>query len=167
MRQLYEELEGKDSEGWKRCNEDLLNINDIQLKRRAGKYRDFFEQNNEKLTSIFFSQGKEKEGDDNIGRIRNDLGRVFTNDKDREKYIRNFYSNLYKRRIDRLIEIEDFLGRDRIDNQIIRSRKLTYLEKNSLERMVTIEELKKSLDKSNMNPACGWDGVSYFLIKQY
>ena len=102
-----------------------------------------------------------------IGRIRDDSGRVFTNDKDREKYIRNFYSNLYKRRIDRLIEIEDFLGRDRIDNQIIRSRKLTDLEKNSLERMVTIEELKKSLAKSNMNPACGWDGVSHFLIKRY
>ena len=66
MRQLYEELEGKDSEGWKRCNEDLLNINDIQLKRRAGNNHDFFEQNNEKPTSIFFSLGKDKEGDDNI-----------------------------------------------------------------------------------------------------
>ena len=83
MRQLY----GNWREKTRRVGKGVMRINDIQLKRRAGKYRDFFEQNNEKPTSIFFSLGKDKEGDDNICRIRNDLGRVFTNDKDREKYI--------------------------------------------------------------------------------
>ena len=57
MRNLREKIQ--------RVGKGVMRINDIQLKRRAGKYRDFFEQNNEKPTSIFFSLGKDKEGDDN------------------------------------------------------------------------------------------------------
>ena len=53
MKNMYEELEGKNSEGWKRCNDDILELNDRDLKRRAGKYREFFEQNNEKPTGVF------------------------------------------------------------------------------------------------------------------
>ena len=37
MKNMYEELEGKNSEGWKRCNDDILELNDRDLKRRAGK----------------------------------------------------------------------------------------------------------------------------------
>ena len=57
MRNLREKIQ--------RVGKGVMRINDIQLKRRAGKYRDFFEQNNEKPSSIFFSLGKDKEGDDN------------------------------------------------------------------------------------------------------
>ena len=46
-------------------NDDILELNDRDLKRRAGKYREFFEQNNEKPTGVFFNLGKEKDGDDN------------------------------------------------------------------------------------------------------
>ena len=51
---MYELMDGINSEGWKRINEEILVLNDNDLKRRAGKYREFFEQNNEKPTSIFF-----------------------------------------------------------------------------------------------------------------
>ena len=51
-------------EGWKRVNEEILEMNDRDLKRRAGKFREFFEQNNEKPASIFYRLGKEKGGDD-------------------------------------------------------------------------------------------------------
>ena len=69
--------------------------------------------------------------------------------------------------MDRLLEIEEFLeGRE--NGQLnIDGRKLTDVEKESLEGGVTLNELEKSLGKSNMNSACGWDGVSYFVIKRY
>ena len=51
---MYKLLDGINSEGWKRINEEILVLNDNDLKRRAGKYREFFEPNNEKPTSIFF-----------------------------------------------------------------------------------------------------------------
>ena len=40
------------------------------------------------------------------------------------------------------------------------------MENLSLEGKVTLEELEKSLEKSNMKSACGWDGVSYSMIKK-
>ena len=81
MKIMYEELEGKNSEGWKRCNDDILELNDRDLKRRAGRYREFFEQNNEKPTGVFFNLGKEKDGDENTERIKNDNGEKFENCK--------------------------------------------------------------------------------------
>ena len=51
--------------------------------------------------------------------------------------------------------------------RITNSRKLADLERDSLEGWVTLNELEKLLEKSNMNSLCGWDGVSYFVIKKY
>ena len=95
MKTMYEEMEGKNSEGWKRCNDDILELNDRDLKRRAGRYREFFEQNNEKQTGIFFNLGKEKDGDDNTERIKNENGENFENCKQRCEYIRRYYEKLY------------------------------------------------------------------------
>ena len=78
-------------------NDDILELNDRDLKRRAGKYREFFEQNNEKPTGVFFNLGKEKDGDDNTERIKNENGDTFENSKQRGEYIRWYYENLYKK----------------------------------------------------------------------
>ena len=39
---MYEMVGEKNSEGWKRVNEEILELNDRDLKRRAGKFREFF-----------------------------------------------------------------------------------------------------------------------------
>ena len=91
---LYEQLDGVNSEGWKRVNEDILTLNDRDLKRRAGKYREFFEQNNEKPTSIFYRLGKEKNGDDDTAQIRENDGKVFESNSRREEHISKFYESL-------------------------------------------------------------------------
>ena len=62
----------------------------------------------------------------------------------REKHINDFYGQLYKKRLDRLISIEDFLAREGGDAEI-QSKKLSDMEKMSLEGKVTLEELEKSL----------------------
>ena len=58
------------------------------------------EQNNEKPTGIFFSLGKEKDGDDNTERIRDDEGKKFGSSKQRGEYIRTYDNNVYKKKID-------------------------------------------------------------------
>ena len=78
--------------------------------------------------------------------------------------IRRYYETLYKKKVDRLLEIEDFLGGGAVGLQIKNNRRLTNVERDSLEGQVTLNELEKSLEKSNMNSSCGWDGVSYFVI---
>ena len=72
---------------------------------------------------------------------------------------------MYKKKSDRLFEIEDFLGGGAVGLQIKNNRRLTDLERDSLKGRVTLNELEKSLEKSNMNSSCGWDRVSYFVIK--
>ena len=128
-------------------------MDDLKVKRRAGKFREFLENNNERPTKIFFRLGKEKGGDDDITQIRDDRGVAFVDGKQREKYINDFYGQLYKKRLDRLISIEDFLDRAG-DDADIQSKKLSEGERRSLEGKVTLDELEKSLAKSNMNSAC-------------
>ena len=162
---LYEQLEGVNSEGWKRVNEEILTLNDRDLKRRAGKYREFFEQNNEKPTSIFYRLGKEKNGDDDISQIRDNDGKVFESNSKREEHVSKFYENLYKKRIDNIMGIEDFLANGDVGNVAVEGKKLTIAESDGLEGEVTLGELTVALNKSNMNSSCGWDGISYWLIK--
>ena len=166
LREMYEILEGKNSPGWIESSEAILQMDDEKLKCRAGKFREFFDNNNEKPTSFFFRLGKEKSGDDDLTQIRDNEGKPFKGNEGREKHINDFYGNLYKKRLDRLIEIEDFLEREEIEGQGV-LKKLTEDEKLTLEGQVTVGELEKSLEKSNMNSACGWDGVSYWMIKKY
>jgi hypothetical protein len=139
----------------------------LDLKRRAGKFREFFNSNNERPTKMFCRLGKEKCGDDDTEQIRDSDGKNFKNSNDRGKYIGDFYSNLYKKRVDNLLRIEDYLGADTCNREKNLSKKLTEEEKQSLEGEITITELAKSLEKSNMNSAGGWDGVNYAIIKKY
>ena len=131
------------------------------------KYREFFEQNNEKPTSIFYRLGKEKNGDDDISQIRDNDGKVFESNSKREEHVSKFYENLYKKRIDNIMGIEDFLANGDVGNVAVEGKKLTIAESDGLEGEVTLGELTVALNKSNMNSSCGWDGISYWLIKKY
>ena len=97
---MYEILEGKNSPGWIESNEAILQMDDEKLKCRAGKFSDFFENNNEKPTSLFFRLGKEKSGNDDLTQIRDNEGKAVKGKEEREKHINNFYGNLYKKRLD-------------------------------------------------------------------
>ena len=87
--------------------------------------------------------------------------------KKRDEHISKFYGELYKKRLDTLISIEDFLANGQNENGNYEGKKLSARECDSLEGDITLDELTTALNKSNMNSACGWDGVSYWLIKKY
>ena len=59
------------------------------------------------------------------------------------------------------------MANGRQGNVDLGERKLSVAEQLSLEGRVTLGELTLALNKSNMNSACGWDGVSYWLLKKY
>jgi hypothetical protein len=63
--------------------------------------------------------------------IRDDAGNVFLCDKDREAYITNFYSMLYRKDDGVGGSIEDFLGEHICQHPLVRNSKLNNLEKYS------------------------------------
>jgi hypothetical protein len=55
------------------------------------------------------------------------------------------------------------------ENAYIRAngKKVEEETRDSLEGEITLEELKKSLDSSNLNSSPGWDGVSYKFLRTF
>jgi hypothetical protein len=102
-----------------------------------------------------------------MSQIRNDGNRPFGSGSEREKYITDFYSRIYKKRLDNLMRIEEFLhsGDEGVD--WIESKKLNDDERGELEQEITMDELKKALDGSNFESSSGWDGVTFRAIKKY
>jgi hypothetical protein len=45
-----------------------------------------------------------------MSQIRNERGEKFKTEDERGAHISEFYSNIYKKRLDNIISIEDFLG---------------------------------------------------------
>ena len=94
---LVENLHGKESLEYRELERGYCDLLTRDLKRRAGKYKEFFEQNNEKPTRAFFRIGRTKNLDDNTKAIKNDNGEDFENEAARGKYIGETYGKLYKK----------------------------------------------------------------------
>jgi hypothetical protein len=79
--------------------ETLLRYDDVKLKERATKFRDFLDCNNERTTKAFCRLSKEGGFSDDLSQIRDEQGGDFDNMADRGEHIRKFYENLYKKKI--------------------------------------------------------------------
>ncbi len=149
------------------CRRELLRFDDMDLKNRAGKFRDFLIENNEKATGAFCRLNKEGGVNDDIEQIKGPDVLDFANNGERGKHIGEFYSGLYKRNLDYLLSIEEFLQGDRVDEEWVEDRKLTEEEKISLEGEITEAELEKALETSNLKSTSGWDGLSFKVLKKF
>jgi hypothetical protein len=147
--------------------EHLLRFDDILLKERATKFREFLDANNEQATKAFCRLSKEGGLNDDLSQIKNSDGEAFGSDQQRGDYIKTFYENLYRKRLDVLLSVEDFLGNETAGADWVRNRKLSDAEKNELEGLVTLDELQKAFDESNFNSSSGWDGMSYRVIGKF
>jgi exonuclease III len=147
--------------------EHLLRFDDILLKERATKFREFLDANNEQATKAFCRLSKEGGINDDLSQIKNSDGEAFGSDQQRGDYIKTFYENLYRKRLDTLLSVEDFLGNETGGADWVRNRKLSQAEKNELEGLVTLDELQKAFDESNLNSSSGWDGMSYRVIGKF
>ncbi len=150
---------GFDSEQTENCIKDLNNFDNEQLKDKANKYKDFLIKNNEKPTKAFCLLGKENNLSDDMNKIKKANGEEFNTKDERKEYIANYYSNLYKKKLDNIIGIEDFLdGIEDTDIAWINNQKLNEEEKLSLENNINFEEIKKGYGRqqSRQQLRVGW-----------
>jgi len=156
--------------GSEQANDSIRELNifdNNELRERATKYREFVMNTDEKPSRAFCLLGKENNMLDDMDQIKNGEGIAFGNNNERKEYIRKYYENLYKKKLDNIIRIEEFLGVDVMNKEWLDNRKLSEEEKNSLEGDVTLDELLKALKSSNLNSSNGWDGVSYQVLQKF
>jgi hypothetical protein len=156
---------GENSQQRYEASEAILRFDDIILRNKATKFREFLDINNEKSTRAFCRLSKEGGTCDDLTQIKDDRGNNFSTEKERGVHITGFYSKIYKKRLDNLIRIEDFIGRE-ITEDWIRDKQLSEEEKANIEGIVTMEEVKKALDGSNFGSSSGWDGITFKVIRK-
>jgi len=160
-------LFGRESDQVADAIQELNKFDDEILKENANKYRDFFYKNNEKPSKAFCLLGRENNMMDDTDQIKNKDGIAFQTNKERAEYMKGYYEGLYKKRLDNLIKIEDFLTNGVCEQEWVRDRKLSADEQQSLEGVITMDELTKAMKGSNLQSSNGWDGISYVVLKNY
>ncbi len=95
---------GRESEQFYNATRELNFFDDQLLKEKANKYQDFICKNNERPTRAFCLLGKESNVVDDITLIKDENNLPFLNEKARSTYIKGYYSDLYKKRIDNFIK---------------------------------------------------------------
>jgi hypothetical protein len=127
--------------------------------------------NAEKPTPMFLNLAKKTKTNQKLENVKKPDGTPFTCNKDRENYIVDYYSSLYKKpdgeRLDYDGCIDEFLGQDICSHRLVLNSKLTETEKIELDLPLTIDEIDKSLEKANMRSAPGIDGISNVLLSRY
>ena len=105
-----------------------------------------------------------------MSKIKKDNGTNFGTDEDRTDFIVSFFERLYRKpAMEPVLSdtvIEDFLGPDICNSDIVQNSKLSVRERESLEGPLTLEELDNSLKKANFRSASGLDGFSNIMIKK-
>jgi exonuclease III len=109
---VYTELFGRGSEQSKQCEEDLLTYDSNRVREDTNKYMLFLKANNEKPTSKFCKLGRDCNTVDDIAQIQKPGGGIFETEEERAEHVRSFYVNLYKKKIDRVLEIESLFEMD-------------------------------------------------------
>jgi hypothetical protein len=157
---------GENSSQRLEVKDEILRYDDAELKENATRFKDFLDMNNERATSAFCRLGKEGGLCDDLSQIRDGGGTKFSDKGKQEEHIRGYYSELYKKKLDNLLGIEDFLAGGGGRNLEAMTRRLTVAERDSLEGEVTLDELRKALDSSNFGSTSGWDGISFKVIRK-
>jgi exonuclease III len=146
----------------------LNELVDNELKNKIKNMKLFEGLNSEKPSAMFLSIAKKR----NVGKlsgIKNNDNSPFLSTEDREEFIVKFYEQLYKKPADEpeclAGCIEDFLGPDILNSDLVSNSKLTAAESADLERPLSIEELDNALKEGNQKSAPGSDGLSIPLIK--
>ncbi len=158
---------GENSQQWYDAREAILRHDDANLKDTATKFREFLDTNNEKATKAFCRLSKEGGLCDDISQIKKENSDPFESNEKREKFISDYYSNIYKKKIDRLMRIEDYLFNGVEDLDEMNNKKLDAVEQLELENIVTLDEVKRALDESNFDSSSGWDGISFRVIRKF
>jgi hypothetical protein len=157
-------------------NEPLIDSLESKLSRQLEseiraklENRSVFEiLNSEKMTPLFLSLSNNNTNHENLSNICMDDGTQFMNPSSREKYILDFYRNLYSGEKHRPsdVSIEDFLGPEISNNPLVVGSKLPDNLRAELERDLSLEELDKSISTAKLTSAGGMDGINNKALKK-
>jgi hypothetical protein len=101
--------------------------------------------------------------------LKDNNGTPFISDKDREKHIVDFFSDIYSKPkqdppIDYTRCIEEFLEQEILNNPVVTNSKLTVQEREDLDRPLILGDLDESSKNCNLKSAPGADRFSNKLI---
>jgi hypothetical protein len=128
----------------------LSRIVETELREEVTLIRNFERLSDEKITPYFMALAKQTTTDAVLSDIRNDNGTKFIDCTERERYITNYYSELYSNKENRMADaltINEFLGEVSHYPDVV-SSKLTDAERTDLDRPLSIQELDKSIKKA-------------------
>jgi hypothetical protein len=139
------------------------------IKNKIGNFIKTDVLNSEKMTPLFLRLAQEK-CCASLDEIKDETGLPLRDCGARDRYITEFYSNLYKiprnARVDFTNCVENFLG-VLVDHPAVVGCKLSEDERISLETDITVEELDEAVAKCNSSSAPGIDGIGNRFIKKF
>jgi hypothetical protein len=146
----------------------LSRLVDADLSEELCLVKNFERLNDEKITPYFLALAKQPDTDALLSDIHSDNGTEFIDCNDRERYITDYYRDLYKNKDNVTVDqsITNFLG-DVVHHPDIRGSKLTDAEKADLDRPLTLRELDNSIKKAKKNTSPGIDGISNRFISRF
>jgi len=143
---------------------------DIEMRTEIENLSSFEYLNDEKITPYFVSLAKCNKATATTDSICDSDGSPFPSSNLRNEYVRNFYADLYKIPDGQVPApencIEEFLGPEICNSNIVRDSKLPAQKAAELEQDITIEELDISAMQGNKS-AAGMDGLSNCFIKRF
>ena len=149
----------------------LNKINEEELVREAEKYSIFEQINFEKMTPHFLKIAKSARPDAKLSDICKPDGSDFTSASEQNEHIVSHFENIYKLPANHVHNvtgcIENFLGEELLQNQIILNSNITAGESAILEGALTLAELDQALNETKTRTAAGPDGISNAFLKRF
>jgi hypothetical protein len=154
-----------------RLETDLNKIIDLEIRSELEKNRAYDILNTEKMTPRFLSLCKANKKMCSLDSIRDVNGEAFSSERDRDTHITSFFQNIYTPAQGNTVLgndcIQNFLGPEICNNEIVLNAKLTVQEKNLFDTNLSIQELDSALAKLNENSAGGLDGIPTKFLKTF
>jgi exonuclease III len=147
---------------------ELNAVVDSDLRDKTESPKIFENLNSEKPTPLFLNLTKTRTNS-GLEKIKNNDGVPFPSDGDREEFIVKSFQDLYETRPAEPLgddAIDNFLGPDIANSDIVRNSKLTDPERANLELPLSLAELDISVNRGKTRSAPGMDGYSNALIKK-
>ena len=154
-----------------RLEKEVDDYQNNELTRELEHYALFEHINMEKMTPHFLKLAKCTKSDSKLSDIVNADGHNFENESVLREYVVKYYEELYKLPIAQRNDIngciEDFLGQEILNSELVRSMKINEPTRNLLERNFSLDELDKAVAESKTQTAAGPDGIGNSFIKKY
>ena len=149
----------------------LNKIRDDEIRQCIESTPLFDHLHNEKMSPVFLKLAKLSNSGSSLSDIKQENGEVFNSNIDRQNFITNFYTGLYKIPDDAPdnVEgcIEEFLGPDILNHPIVLDSKLLPNESLALDSPLSMHELDRSVEEAKLNSAGGLDGINNRFIKKF